>query len=223
MEILRTLERHYGDMQDTEFTVQEGRLYMLQTRSAKRPAQAAVRFAVDAVAEGLLTREQALMTIDAASLEALLSPMFDPMPRLRHRRDRHSRVAGRCEGDGRLHGGGRRRGEDGGPRGVLLVRPFTDAGDVAGFHGGQGDPHEHGGKASHAALVARGMGRPAVTGAAALKIDLAARRIVLPDGSEVKEGDFLAINGTTGDITRDDVPAHPARGQRGPSDDPRMG
>ncbi len=78
MEILRRLEAHYGDMQDTEFTVEEGRLYMLQTRSAKRPAQAAVRFAVDAVGEGLLTREQALQTIDAGSLDALLHPTFDP-------------------------------------------------------------------------------------------------------------------------------------------------
>src|SRR3954447_26317797 len=77
-EILRTLERHYGDMQDTEFTVEEGRLYMLQTRSAKRPAQAAVRFAVDAVGEGLLSREQALLTIDAGSLETLVSDRFDP-------------------------------------------------------------------------------------------------------------------------------------------------
>src|SRR5205085_12211252 len=78
MEILRTLEAHYKDMQDTEFTIEEGRLYMLQTRNAKRPAQAAVRFAADAVAEGLLSREQALMTIDAGKLDALLHPTFDP-------------------------------------------------------------------------------------------------------------------------------------------------
>src|SRR6201999_1574855 len=78
MEILRTLEQHYRDMQDTEFTVEEGQLYMLQTRNAKRPAQAAVRFAVDAVAEELLTREEALQTIDAESLDALLHPTFDP-------------------------------------------------------------------------------------------------------------------------------------------------
>src|SRR5204862_2198320 len=76
LEILRTLEKHYGDMQDTEFTVEEGRRYMLQTRNAKRPAQAAVRFAVDAVAEGLLTRAQALLTLDPASLDALLHPTF---------------------------------------------------------------------------------------------------------------------------------------------------
>src|ERR1700677_1403649 len=78
MEILRRLERHYGDMQDTEFTVQDGRLYMLQTRNAKRPAQAAVRFAVDAVDEGLLTRSEAINTIEARSLHALLHPTFDP-------------------------------------------------------------------------------------------------------------------------------------------------
>ncbi len=83
MEILRTLERHYGDMQDTEFTVEEGRLYMLQTRNAKRPAQAAVRFAVDAVAEGLLDREAAIATIDPSALDALLHPTFDPERRLR--------------------------------------------------------------------------------------------------------------------------------------------
>src|SRR5919205_485604 len=78
MEILRTLESHYKDMQDTEFTIEEGQLYMLQTRSAKRPAQAAVRFAVDAVEEGLLSREEALLTLDADTLDALLHPRFDP-------------------------------------------------------------------------------------------------------------------------------------------------
>ena len=83
MEILRTLEAHYEDMQDTEFTVEEGQLYMLQTRNAKRPAQAAVRFAVDAVNEGLLNRERALLTIDPDALDALLHPTFDPRRRSR--------------------------------------------------------------------------------------------------------------------------------------------
>ena len=95
MEILRTLERHYGDMQDTEFTVEEGRLYMLQTRNAKRPAQAAVRFAVDAVAEGLLDRGAALLTIDAEKLDALLHPTFDPARRVRRAGPRRRRLAGR--------------------------------------------------------------------------------------------------------------------------------
>ena len=96
MEILRTLEAHYKDMQDTEFTVEEGQLFMLQTRNAKRPAQAAVRFACDAVDEGLLTKEEALATIDPSSLDALLHPTFDPEGRLRRARHAAStRLPGR--------------------------------------------------------------------------------------------------------------------------------
>ena len=114
LEILRTLEAHYKDMQDTEFTVEEGALYMLQTRNAKRPAQAAVRFAVDAVSEGLLTRAEALDTIDAASLDALLHPTFAPDARVRGARDRRRRVAGRGQGPDRVHA--RRRGRLGAAR-----------------------------------------------------------------------------------------------------------
>ena len=116
LDILRTLERHYGDMQDTEFTIEDGRLYMLQTRNAKRPAQAAVRFAVDAVEEGLLTRAQAIATIEARSLHALLHPTFDPGP-VRGRRPRRRRVAGRRQGRDRLHCAGGGRGRRGGARG----------------------------------------------------------------------------------------------------------
>ena len=116
MEILRTLERHYGDMQDTEFTVEEGRLYMLQTRNAKRPAQAAVRFAVDAVAEGLLEPERALLTIDAATLDTLLHPTFDPGRRVRGPGQGRRRLARRRQGRGRLRRGERDRGRRRGPR-----------------------------------------------------------------------------------------------------------
>ena len=105
LDILRTLESHYRDMQDTEFTVEEGRLYMLQTRSAKRPAQAAVRFAVDAVGEGLLEPGEALLTIDAASLDALAASDVRPAGGLRGDRAGRQRVAGRGEGRRRLHGG----------------------------------------------------------------------------------------------------------------------
>ena len=116
MEILRTLERHYRDMQDTEFTVEEGRLYMLQTRNAKRPAQAAVRFAVDAVSEGLLTREQALATIDPASLDALLHPTFDPQAEFEVLATGVNASPGAAKGDRRFHGGGRGGGSRGGAR-----------------------------------------------------------------------------------------------------------
>ncbi|WP_354697412.1 Pyruvate, phosphate dikinase [Paraconexibacter sp. AEG42_29] len=205
MEILRTLEAHYKDMQDTEFTVQEGRLYMLQTRSAKRPAQAAVRFAVDAVAEGLLTEAEALMTIDPASLETLLSPMFDPAVDYAVAATGIGASPGGAKGQVVFSAGAAvaARAEK---RDTILVRTFTDAGDVAGFAAARGILTSTGGKASHAALVARGMGRPAVTGAAALKINVSTKVLRLPDGTTVGEGDFIAINGTTGEITLDDVP-----------------
>ncbi len=209
MEILRTLEAHYQDMQDTEFTVEEGRLYMLQTRNAKRPAQAAVRFAVDAVGENLLTREQALQTIDAGSLDALLHPTFDPAA------DFEVLATGVSASPGAAKGtivftaeeavAAAAEGRD-----VILVRPFTDAEDVAGFHAAKGILTSEGGKASHAALVARGMGRPAVVGAQALQIDLKARTVSV-EGTRLSAGDAIAIDGTTGRVTVDDVPLVEAR------------
>jgi pyruvate,orthophosphate dikinase len=204
MEILRALEAHYKDMQDTEFTIEEGRLYMLQTRDAKRPAQAGVRFACDAVAEGLLTKAEAIDTIDTEKLDALLHPTFD------------SNVDYAVLAHGVAASPGAAKGEivftapdavsaaaDG--RHVILVRPFTEAEDVAGFFAAQGILTAEGGKASHAALVARGMGRPAVTGASALDIDLAKHELRVGDTLLV-EGDCIAIDGTTGNITVDDVP-----------------
>jgi pyruvate,orthophosphate dikinase len=202
--ILDMLERHAGDMQDTEFTVEEGRLYMLQTRNAKRPAQAAVRFAADAVDEGLLTRAAAIQTIDAGRLDALLHPTFDPSARYEVLARGVAASPGAAKGrivftaeaavaaaaDGRQ---------------VILVRPFTEADDVAGFHAAQGILTSEGGKASHAALVARGMGRPAVTGAAALDVDLHAGEVRIGD-RVLHEGELIAIDGTTGAVTTDDVP-----------------
>ena len=203
-ETLRTLEAHYGDMQDTEFTVEEGRFYMLQTRNAKRPAQAAVRFAVDAVHEGLLTREQAIATIDVNTLDALLHPTLD--------QDATFEILAR--GVNASPGAARGAivftahdaveaasvGKD-----VILARPFTDADDVAGFHAARGILTSEGGKASHAALVARGMGRPAVVGAQALTID-AKQRTISVDGTVLHEGDVIVIDGTSGVVTVEDVP-----------------
>jgi pyruvate,orthophosphate dikinase len=203
MEILRTLERHYKDMQDTEFTIEEGQLYMLQTRNAKRPAQAAVRFAVDAVEEELLTREEALLTIEAEKLDALLHPTFDPNA------DYDVLATGVAASPGAAAGeivfraaDAVQAAEDG--RDVILVRPFTEADDVAGFQAAKGVLTSEGGKASHAALVARGMGVPAVTGAG-LEIDLDAGEVRV-DGTTLKAGDRIAIDGTSGSITTDDVP-----------------
>ncbi|WP_320671635.1 pyruvate, phosphate dikinase [Patulibacter defluvii] len=214
LEILRTLERHYGDMQDTEFTVEEGRLYMLQTRNAKRPAQAAVRFAVDAVEEGLLDRPAALLTLDAEALETLLHPTFDRSADYTVLGTGVNASPGAAKGaavftaEEAVHAA--ERGEK-----VILVRPFTEADDVAGFHAAQGILTSEGGKASHAALVARGMGKPCVCGATALQVDLAAHVARIGEVL-IHEGDLIAINGTTGEITTDDVPLVE------PSQDPAM-
>ncbi len=209
MEILRTLEAHYEDMQDTEFTVEEGQLYMLQTRNAKRPAQAAVRFAVDAVQEGLLNRERALMTIDPDGLDALLHPTFDPNAQFEILASGVNASPGAAKGEIVFTAADAVAAAEAG-RDVILVRPFTDAEDVAGFHAAKGILTSEGGKASHAALVARGMGRPAVVGAQSLEIDLAAKT-VSANGTELHEGDRIAIDGTKGQVTTDDVPLVEAR------------
>jgi pyruvate, orthophosphate dikinase len=197
MEIMRTLESEYKDMQDVEFTVEAGQLYMLQTRNAKRPAQAAVRFAVDAVSEKLLTREQALLTIDADRLDALLHPTFD-------RSDGYEVLAqGVAASPGAAAGeivftAADAVSEAGAGKDVILVRPFTEADDVAGFHAAKGILTSEGGKASHAALVARGMGVPAVTGAH-VAIDLDAGELTI-DGRTFKAGDQIAIDGSEGAV-----------------------
>jgi pyruvate,orthophosphate dikinase len=202
--VLSVLERHYGDMQDTEFTVQEGRLYMLQTRTAKRPAQAAVRFAVDAVAEGLLERGAAIATIDAGTLDALLHPAFDPGADIDVIARGVAASPGAAKGEIVLSAAEAvRAGEEG--RDVILVRSFTEADDVAGFHAARGILTSEGGKASHAALVARGMGRPAVTGAAAVHIDEDAGEVRIGERL-LRAGERIAIDGGQGTITADDVP-----------------
>jgi pyruvate,orthophosphate dikinase len=203
MQILRKLERHYKDMQDVEFTVEEGTLYMLQTRNAHRPAQAAVRVAVDMVAEGLLTKPEALLKIDAESLDALLHPTFDPD-------DPYVAIAtGIAASPGAAKGAIVFTAQDAvdqaeGGRPVVLVRKRTDPNDVAGFHAAKGILTAEGGKASHAALEARKMGRPCVVGASELEIDLDDRAVNV-NGEVLKEGDLIAINGSTGEVTTADV------------------
>ncbi len=204
LEILASLEKHFGDMQDVEFTIEEGRLYILQTRSAKRPARAAVRFAVDAVSEGLLRRPQALTTIEASKLDQLLHPSFDPDHPF------GALTRGVAASPGAAKGGAVFSAEaaveaahEG--RDVILVRRFTEADDVAGFNAARGILTSEGGKASHAALVARGMGRPCVSGAAEVEVD-ADDRLMRVGDTTVREGDLIAIDGTTGEITTEDVP-----------------
>ena len=203
MDILRTLERHYEDMQDTEFTVEEGSLYMLQTRNAKRPAQAAVRFAVDAVSEGLLDKAAALCTIDAQRLDALLHDSFAADAKFETLTKGVAASPGAAKGEIVFTADDAVAAAADG-REVILVRPFTEADDIAGFQAAEGILTSKGGKASHAALVARGMGKPCVAGAGELDIDLHAKRLRVGD-TELSEGDLLAIDGSTGTVTADDV------------------
>ncbi|HEU0023685.1 MAG TPA: pyruvate, phosphate dikinase [Thermoleophilaceae bacterium] len=204
MDILRELERHYRDMQDTEFTVEEGSLYMLQTRNAKRPAQAAVRFAVDAVEEGLLDRSGALATIEAARLDALLHPAIARDAKYDVLAEGVAASPGAAKGEIVFTAAAAvAAAED--HRDVILVRPFTEADDVAGFNAAKGILTSEGGKASHAALVARGMGKPCVSGASALEIDPTAKTVRVNE-TQLREGDVLVIDGSAGVVTTDDVP-----------------
>ena len=204
MDVLRTLERHYKDMQDVEFTVEDGRLYMLQTRNAKRPAQAAVRFAVDAVREGLLSKREAMATIDPEALDALLHPTFDPKAGFAILARGVPASPGAAGGELVFTSEEAVAAATEG-RAVILVRPFTQADDIAGFHAARGILTSEGGKASHAALVARGMGLPAVTGAVDLEIDVHAGELRVAQ-TRLRRGDHIAIDGTVGAITTDEVP-----------------
>jgi pyruvate, orthophosphate dikinase len=203
VEDMAQLERHYRDMQDVEYTVEDGRLYILQTRNAKRPAQAGVRFAHDAVAEGMMSSEEALQTIDAGSLEALLHPTFHPDAKFKVLTRGVAASAGAARGVIVLTAEeAERRAEAG--EDVLLVRPFTSADDVAGFQAARGILTSQGGKSSHAAIVARGMGRPCVCGASELEIDLERQTVSVGD-TTLEAGDQIAIDGTTGVVTADEV------------------
>jgi pyruvate, orthophosphate dikinase len=201
---LRTLAQHYRDMQDVEFTVEEGRLFFLQTRIAKRPAQAAVRFAVDAVAEGRLSREEALLTIDAAGLDALMHPSFAPDQEFSLLTTGVAASPGAAKGQIVFSAEDAVDWAERGHR-VVLVRPFTEADDVHGFFAAQGILTAEGGKASHAALVARGMGKPCVAGASAVQVDVDRGELRVGD-TVLREGDLISIDGSPGRVSADDVP-----------------
>ena len=168
----KLLERHYRDMQDMEFTVERGKLWMLQTRNGKRTARAALRIAVDMANEGLITREDAITRIEPASLDQLLHPTIDPKAKHDAARDRPAGLARRGERRDRLH---RRRGGAAAQAGrkVILVRVETSPEDIHGMHAAEGILTTRGGMTSHAAVVARGMGKPCVSGAGSIRIDYA--------------------------------------------------
>ncbi len=199
-DIAEKLERHYRDVQDFEFTVERGRLYMLQTRVGKRTAQAAVRIAVDMVREGLIRPEEAVLRVDPAQVEQLLHPVIDPAVRDQHRPVAQGLPASPGAASGRVvftADEAVARAENG--EVVLLVREETTPDDIHGMHRAVGILTSRGGMTSHAAVVARGMGKPCVVGCEALRID--PRRRELRIGSTVlREGDWLTIDGSTGEV-----------------------
>jgi pyruvate,orthophosphate dikinase len=202
---LSRLERHYREMQDIEFTVEEGRLYLLQTRTGKRTAVAALRIAVDMTEEGLISREEAVARIDPGQLDQLLHPMIDPTAHVEALAEGLNASPGAATGaivfDADTAEERGRGGED-----VILVRWETTPDDIHGLIWARGVLTAHGGMTSHAAVVARGMGKPAVTGCDALRLEKAKATI---DGHEFVEGDVITIDGGTGRVIAGRVPLVP--------------
>jgi pyruvate,orthophosphate dikinase len=200
MGIRTQLETHYKEMQDIEFTVQEGTLYMLQTRSGKRTGTAAVRIAVEMANEGLIDEATAVKRVPPDSLNHLLQPQLDPKSKINPVARGIAASPGGASGkvilsaEAAVEYAEKHPGEP-----ILLVRKETSPEDVAGMHLAKGILTSTGGKASHAAVVARGWGKPCVVGCEAVKIDEKNQQITIA-GQVVKAGDFLTINGTTGDV-----------------------
>ncbi len=198
------LERHYRDMQDIEFTVERGKLWMLQTRSGKRTAKAALKIAVDMAEEGLISREEAVLRVDPAALDQLLHPTLDPAaPRdvlTKGLPASPGAASGKVVFDADTAEEWAALKEK-----VILVRVETSPEDIHGMHAAEGILTARGGMTSHAAVVARGMGRPCVSGAGTLSIDARAR-VFRVGGREVREGDIVTIDGATGEVMLGAVP-----------------
>jgi pyruvate, orthophosphate dikinase len=202
--IYGVLERHYRDMQDLEFTVEQGKLWMLQTRSGKRTAKAALKIAVELANEGLITRKEAVTRIDPAALDQLLHPTIDP------KAERKVITTGLPASPGAASGeivfsadeAETLKAKD---KKVILVRVETSPEDIHGMHAAEGILTTRGGMTSHAAVVARGMGKPCVSGAGALRVDYAAGTMTIA-GHTFKAGDVITIDGSTGQVLAGRIP-----------------
>jgi pyruvate,orthophosphate dikinase len=207
LDTMARLESHYGDMQDIEFTVEDGTLYLLQTRTGKRTAQAAIRIATDLVAEGVIDRTEALRRIEPAQLDQLLHPAIDPQAKGEPLTTGLNASPGAAVGgvvfDAQTAEARGRAGER-----VVLVRWETTPDDIAGVIAAQGVLTAHGGMTSHAAVVARGMGKPCVAGAPDVHIDVAARTVTI-DGRVLHEGDEITLDGSTGEVFAGALPLVP--------------
>ncbi len=211
MDITTRLEKHYKDMQDVEFTIERGKLWMLQTRNGKRTAMAAARIAVDLAREGLITKDQAVQRVTPENVDALLHPQFDPKAKEKAEKEGRAVAKGVNASPGAAVGQvyfdadtaekmGKEAKQD-----VIMVRPFTKPDDVHGMLAARGILTSEGGATSHAAVVARQFGIPCVVGAAALKIDVAGRSMSAA-GKVVKEGEWISVDGTTGEVFLGKIP-----------------
>ena len=202
-EVFELLERHYRDMQDIEFTVERGKLWMLQTRSGKRTAKAALKMAVDMSAEGLIDEKTAILRVDPMALDQLLHPTLDPdAPRdvlTRALPASPGAASGTIVLDAETAEQRAAIGEK-----VILVRVETSPEDIHGMHAAKGILTARGGMTSHAAVVARGMGRPCVSGASAVSIDMKNRTLLIGQRA-LKEGDKITLDGTTGEVMAGEV------------------
>jgi pyruvate,orthophosphate dikinase len=204
VENMRILEEHYRDMCDIEFTIEQGRLYMLQTRVGKRTAAAALRMAAEMVEEGLIGEKEAVLRIQPAQLDQLLHPQFDPAAKYDPIAKGLNASPGAAVGKVYFTADDAEAHATAGER-VILVRPETSPDDLHGMIAAEGILTSRGGLVSHAAVVARGMGKPAICGAESVKIDLKAKQFQA-GGAVVKEGDVISISGTSGEVVLGEVP-----------------
>jgi pyruvate,orthophosphate dikinase len=204
-DIAGKLEKHFREMQDFEFTVERGRLFMLQTRNGKRTAQAAVKIAHDMAAEGLITREEAINRLDPADVDKLLHRTIDSSAKVKAIAKGLNASPGAVSGAVVLDTSEAAALGSKGQK-VILVRPETTPDDIRGVIGAQGVLTARGGMTSHAAVVARGMGKPAVVGCASIKLHPSEGYFEAEDGTIVRKGEVITLDGTTGAVMLGDVP-----------------
>ena len=204
LDISKILERHYHEMQDVEFTVEQGKLYMLQTRPGKRTAQAAVKIAVEMVGEGLISKEEAVLRVEPGQVEKLLHKQIDPDAKVNVIAKGLNASPGAAVGKA-IFDSDRAKVLGNAGEAVILVRSETNPDDVGGIIASLGVLTSRGGMTSHAAVVTRGLGKPAVVGCEALEIDLE-KRMFEANGTKVKEGDIITINGSAGDVILGEAP-----------------
>jgi len=202
--IYGALERHYRDMQDLEFTVEQGKLWMLQTRAGKRTAKAALKIAVDLANEGLISRKEAVARIDPGALDQLLHPTIDPDAERKVIATGLPASPGAASGE-IVFSADEAEALKAKDKGIILVRVETSPEDIHGMHAAEGILTTRGGMTSHAAVVARGMGKPCVSGAGALRVDYAAGTMSVA-GRTFKAGDVITIDGSTGQVLVGRVP-----------------